>query len=310
MPTFGFKLPNCGGMMARPEWTTPANILRLARRAAELGFDSVWLHDHYVAPREYDHLPLVPALDPLTVMSYVTAAVPGITVGTAALVLPLREPVALAKQMVTVSEFAPGRVVFGVGAGQYESEFEAFGSTAFGRRGKVVEESLTLIGRLMSEDRITFDGEFRQLRDARIQPLPATRPPIWVAGNAPPAIRRAARHGDGWICAARAEPEVAELVRLARTSREKAGGGPFTVALSTTVARAERGGRSGPKLHEHKHNITGDAAAVAAAIDRYAEAGVDHVILTFATDTLDALVEDMQWFAENVVGVTAGRAAV
>jgi probable F420-dependent oxidoreductase len=309
MPTYGFKLPNCGGMMARPEWATPETILRLAGRAADLGFHSVWLHDHFVAPKEYDHLPQVPALDPLTVMSYLTAAVPGITVGTAALVLPLRDPVALAKQMVTLSEFAPGRVVFGLGAGQYESEFEAFGSDAFGKRGKVVEESLSLIGTLLSQDRVTFDGEFRRLRDARIQPLPSSRPPVWVAGNAPPAIRRAARLGDGWICAARSEDEVAESVRLVRATRQKAGGGPFTVALSTTVVRGERGGRSGPKLHEHRRTISGDAVTVAATMDRYAAAGVDHVILTFSTDTVDALVEDMEWFAENVVGATAGRPA-
>jgi alkanesulfonate monooxygenase SsuD/methylene tetrahydromethanopterin reductase-like flavin-dependent oxidoreductase (luciferase family) len=309
MPTYGFKLPNCGGMMAQPDWATPETIMRLARRAADLGYHSVWLHDHFVAPKEYDHLPEVPALDPLTVMSQVTAVVPDITVGTAALVLPLREPVALAKQMVTLSAFAPGRVIFGLGAGQYESEFEAFGSDTFGKRGKVVEESLVLIGKLMAEDRVTFDGQFRQLRAARFEPRPVSRPPIWVAGNAAPAVRRAARLGDGLIIAARSEEEVVESVRFARQARDTAGGGAFPIALSTTVVRAERGGRGGPKLHEHKRNIAGTAAEVAAAMGRYAAAGVDHVILTFSTDTVDALVEDMEWFAENVAATTDRAAA-
>jgi probable F420-dependent oxidoreductase len=313
-PTFGLKLPNCGGMMCPPEWATPETILRLATRAAELDLHSVWLHDHFLVPTEFAHLPHAPGFDPLTVMGYLAASTQTIKIGTAALVLPLHEPVLLAKRMMTLESFAPGRTIFGVGAGQYESEFDAFGSDIFSKRGRVTEEYLNIVRALVSDGPVSFDGEFRRLRDARFEPRSGAigRPPVWVAGKAPVAIRRAARLGQGWICVNMPPEDVrhgADLIAETRAADTASADGEFTIAMSTTISRQSAGtARQDRKLHEHKTSFSGDATGVAETIGRYVAAGVDHFIVTFATETVEALLEDLEWFVREVVPVTADQA--
>ena len=99
-PHIGFKLPNCGGVMCNVEWATPANVVRLAGMARDLGYDSVWLHDHTVTPRELQHLDEPPFYEPLVVMAAIAGQVPDIVVGVATLILPFRDPVLLTKQML------------------------------------------------------------------------------------------------------------------------------------------------------------------------------------------------------------------
>jgi alkanesulfonate monooxygenase SsuD/methylene tetrahydromethanopterin reductase-like flavin-dependent oxidoreductase (luciferase family) len=222
------------------------------------------------------------------------------------MILPLNEPVSLARRMMTMQAFAPGRAIFGVGAGQYESEFSAFGSDLFRKRGKVTEEYLTLIRALHEGGTVTVPGEFRSVTDGVFHPGAQTvgRAPIWVAGNAPAAVRRAGRLGDGWICAARPLEDVRAGVQMVHEVVAGAGRDPdadFTVALSTTLVRVAPGRR--PRdggLHEHSRNISGGADEIADTLSGFAQAGVDHVILTFAVDELTDLKHDLEWFATAV----------
>jgi alkanesulfonate monooxygenase SsuD/methylene tetrahydromethanopterin reductase-like flavin-dependent oxidoreductase (luciferase family) len=301
---FGLKLPNCGGILCPPEFADPATIDRIASAAVDAGFDSVWLHDHMAVPAELAHLERPDFLEPLVVASHLATAFPSLTVGFAAIVLPFRDPVLLAKQITTLATFNPGRVIAGVGIGRYESEFEALGLDSYHRRGAVSDEWLTIIRALLDGERaVTIDGPTRQLREAVVYPKRRgpSDPAIWVAGNSRPGALRAARFGDGWLTAAVPVDEVLEM----RAVIDKARGGvttPFTLALSATVKRS-RGSEAevdGHRLHTHTSAIQGDTDAVAEQLSGYTVAGVTHFVLSLGTGPLDALLEDVAWFGVEV----------
>lgn len=310
-PHFGFKLPNCGGVLCETDWARPETILELAATAHELGYDSVWLHDHLLTPRELQHLTQPPFYEPMTVMSAVAAAVPEVKVGVATLILPLRDPVLLAKQIMTMEHFFPGRTIIGVGLGQYESEFQAFGSDSYRSRGRVANEHLDIIEALLAEGPATVTGASRSVVEAEAypKPTPGEGPTIWVGGNSDAAAKRAARYGTGWISSGALSPQDVEAqMDSIQPQRE-----PFHAVLTATVARevapaeAEESGEH--RIHQHASVIAGDAAHVAGQIGSYHEAGVSHFLLTFRSADLDAVRAQMRWFMSDVLPlVDEGRA--
>ena len=136
---FGFKLPNCGGVLCPPAWARPDVIDHMAASAIAAGFDFRWLHDHLVVPGELRHLGEPDYFEPIVTMSRLATIFPQVSIGTATIVLPFRDPVLLTKQMTTLSAFHPGRLIFGVGLGRYESEYESLGLDLYHTRGKVDE---------------------------------------------------------------------------------------------------------------------------------------------------------------------------
>jgi probable F420-dependent oxidoreductase len=169
----------------------PRAVARLAQRAEALGFDAVWLPDHPLPPGPYGPIAgggsYGGVFEALTLLAHIAALTSRITLGTSVLILPLREPVLLAKQVATLERLAPGRVVLGVGAGWQRDEFAALG-VPFGERGARTDDALHLIERLHSTD--DDRGVFA--------PRPTARVPIMVGGVSDAALRRAARAGDLW----------------------------------------------------------------------------------------------------------------
>jgi probable F420-dependent oxidoreductase len=305
--SIGFKLPNCGGVLCRPEWATPATIHDLAARADRLAFDGVWLHDHLVTPRELRDLGPLSFYEPLITMATLAQAFPRLTVGVATVVLPLRDPVLLAKQIGTLDGFFPGRLIFGLGAGRYESEFEAVGVDLFQQRGKVSKEYLEIIGALLTEDPVTYEGAFRQLADVSMHPKPAgpARSPIWYAGNAPVAAARAGRHADGWIGATLSPGEFSAIIGPMLRARDSVGRDPsdFSIAVSATVerSRAVATASNVEPLHQHASTITGSTDQIAAQLNHFVAIGATHFLLSLRADQLDQLEDDMEWFAAEVL---------
>lgn len=297
----GYKLPNCGGVLCPPEWATVETIDAVARLAVGFGFDSLWLHDHLLTPAELSHLDRPAAYEPIVLATHLGALFPQVEIGVATLLLPLRDPVVLAKQLVTTDALLDGRFIAGLGAGRYASEFTAFGSTAFGRRGAVVGEHLEILRRLLSQPEATFAGEFRSVSGAAMWPKPpAGRPRLWVAGQVPAALRRAARYGDGWIGASISAEEVETargslLATLQETGRDPSG---FTLAVSLTVDPVGAGGREA--LHTHRQSIGGTTPEIVERLLEYVSAGASHFMLTFPAATVDELEQMMRWFITEV----------
>jgi probable F420-dependent oxidoreductase len=158
-------------------------------RVEELGVDSLWLSEMVFGS----------LVEPFAGMAYALSRTARLKVGTGVAVLPGRHPVLVAKQLASLAGLAPGRVlpVFGLQPAQ-AAERGLFQVPA-GRRAAVFDESLRLIRLLLTQERVSWHGEFFTVDDAHIGPLPAKPLDIWLGGSAPGALRRAGRLADGWL---------------------------------------------------------------------------------------------------------------
>lgn len=186
-----------------------------ARRAGELegmGFSSLWVPDHVVTFESYkplyhyDPSGMPPFsgrqgwYDPLWVLAAAASTTTRIRLGTGVVILPERNPVLFAKEVVALDHLSSGRLDIGVGVGWCPEEFAALG-VPFERRGARADEYITAMRRLWTEDLATLHGEFVEFTDVIALPKPIQRPspPVIIGGQSPAALRRVAKHGDGWI---------------------------------------------------------------------------------------------------------------
>jgi probable F420-dependent oxidoreductase len=190
----GVNLPNHG------PGANGASVRDAAARANELGFHSVWVGDHTVRPGPTDRWPF-PAhyewLDPLLSLTWAASAAPDVQLGTAVLVLPLRDPIPLAKQIASLNHLTRQQVLLGVGIGWMKEEFDALGRS-FVKRGQRSEEMVQAMRQLWMSLAPTFHGEFITLNGLGMNPLPERLPVVLWGGHSPAALRRVARIGDGW----------------------------------------------------------------------------------------------------------------
>lgn len=221
-------------MMVRPD-----ALAVTARAADEMGFDCLWVPDHLVFGEDIkDRYPYnengrapfstaTPFMEPLATLAYVAAVTERIKLGTAIYILPLRNPVVTAKVAATVDVLSKGRLVFGIGVGWMEEEFTTAGEE-FHTRGARTDESIHVMKALWTEDEAEYNGRYYTFGPVRLEPKPvqSPHPPIVIGGETEPALRRAARLGDGWIGmyhdAKSVEPKV-EALRLYRGEAGRAG---------------------------------------------------------------------------------------
>jgi alkanesulfonate monooxygenase len=149
-----------------------------SRKANEMGLD-LWVIDHLLhAPGLYG----MSWLEPMTVLTHAAAVAPDVWIGTGILVLPLRDPVVLAKEVATLDFLSGGRFQFGIGPGWYPPEFTATG-TDVSERGARTDEILDAIRLLLTETNVSFEGRFYRFSDVTIEPRPPKMPQVWVAGG-------------------------------------------------------------------------------------------------------------------------------
>jgi alkanesulfonate monooxygenase len=191
--TFGIAARN---FTAYPQMPDPKGLLEYGVRVEELGYDSLWVWDHMLLGVE----PNFPILDSLTTLTAIAARTTKLKVGTGILVLPLRNPVALAKQLSSMDQFSGGRLIMGMASGWYKREFDAMG-IPFEKRGKLMDENLEILNRLWSEHKV--DGKYMQhnISAAVMYPKPVQQPriPILIGGYVDRVLQRAATAGDGWL---------------------------------------------------------------------------------------------------------------
>ena len=200
-------------------------------RAEQLGFHSAWVQEQILA------LGSAPTLDPLGTMTYAAACTERLRLGCAVFVTPLHNPVHLAKAIATLDNLSHGRVEVGVAAGGAARPFAAFGIdpnvpvTRF-------NEGLALMKALWSEAEITFDGRFWKLEGASMEPKPVQRPhpPIWIGGNHPNALRRAARLADGFFGAgSQSTAQFAQQTPVVRDALAELGRDPSSFRFAKRV---------------------------------------------------------------------------
>lgn len=241
LPLLGFGLPVSGS------WATPTTMIRMARRAEELGYDSLWTFQRVLGPTVAETAPTVagrnPGARPLDDPSYrsvhdavlplafVAGHTERIRLGTATVCAPFTPPVLLAKAMTTLDHLSGGRITVGVGIGWLEHEYVAAG-VPFERRGDRMEEYLRCLEVLWTQDPVEFTGEFYTVPRSQFGPRPVQRPhpPVLVGGAAPAALRRAGRLSQGWICSSGQDLDrIEESIGYVRAGAVEAGRDPDAV---------------------------------------------------------------------------------
>jgi probable F420-dependent oxidoreductase len=198
-------------------------IATYGARAEELGFDSLWAWDHmFLGTRRP-----FPFLESLSTLVLLARATERVELGTGILVLPLRNPAVLAKTAATVDIISGGRLTLGMAVGWYEREFEACG-VPFGRRGRIFEENLELLGRFWSGELVSGEVRGMEFRNALMLPRPARspRPRLLVGGYVDKVLRRVAERSDGWLTYFYAPPEFEVAWKKIRAYAEEAGRDP------------------------------------------------------------------------------------
>ncbi len=311
MPTtFGTSMPSRGDM------ASPENLRTLAQRAESLGFDSVWVSDHIILPRKVDSFypyaadgvatfrPDEDYYDPLATLNFLAGCTQKIRLGTHVLILPYRNPVVTAKMLSTLDVLSGGRVILGAGVGWMEEEFQALGLDTYAQRGAVTDEYIQLFKELWTKDEPEFQGEHYQLSGMGFMPKPVQKPhpPIWIGGHTNPAIRRAAKYGDGWMPIGLRPPailepeELAEKIARLRRLTVRAGRPEDAVSLcfSTGVTFDDSPGAT-------RRMMSGRAEQIAADLRQYQDLGVRNFILGFPGESVAALDEAMEQFSKQVM---------
>jgi probable F420-dependent oxidoreductase len=320
---FGVFLPS---FIVNGEQTDhPARIRAFARRAEELGFDSLWITDHIITAYRFYR---VSWLDSLMTLSHVAAVTENVDLGTSILIAPVRQPAVLAKEIATLHYLSGNRYIYGIGTGWYGPEFEACGVHK-SERGARTDEVVEATTALWAGPDVEYHGKYYDLDGVTVEPHLSQPPPVWAAGGSqlpheqsperprmhPNVLRRIAR-SDGWIARPTCPPElIASDLELITAARAEAGQDkPFTVAHENFTWIEERGSkdevtaiqqqRFGQIVSDERPweyidavYMPGTVDEIQAKVQARIDAGAEYLML----HTLNADLEQLELIAKHVV---------
>jgi probable F420-dependent oxidoreductase len=261
---------------------------------------------HYPYTLDRKHPSGGDALETFSILGVVAGATERLRLVTSVLVLPYRNPVLTAKMVASLDVLSGGRVTLGVGVGWLKEEFEALDSPDFERRGAVTDEWLAIFKALWTRSPASFQGKFYSFADIRAEPFPVQKPhpPIWVGGHSPAALRRSARHGDGWhpvgaVAASPLPPEEMKthLGTLKKLTHE-AGRDFSALTISYKAPLYDTGI---PDRDSRRRSFSGTAAEIAADIRAFADIGVHEMIFDFRGNSIAGSIEGLQRFSSEVL---------
>ena len=317
-------------------------LRRVCETAEELGFHAVSADDHIVFDGSYVSCGSVDAVGPgedhdkleiMTALSFAAAWTERVRLLAGVLLVPIREPILLAKQTSTLDFLSGGRLIVGAGLGGLVGpadhdasvisrirrgnrvrEYEAF--NVRGNRAPLLEEHLRAMLAIWSEDRATFRGEHIAFEELEVFPKPVQKPhpPLWIGGRSGPARQRAADIGDAWypsqIPAAQYGEGVAD-VRARRTALGRGEPTDYPVNLFASLARSDGaavdlgmrtvGGQFTTRQDFDSRTIMGSPATFVRRLAEYRDAGVNLVELKLLYDSIDDMVEMMRILADEVL---------
>ncbi len=240
-------------------------IRAYGRQVEELGFRHVMAYDHVVGADPAVHRGWDGPYDVRTtfhepmVMFGFLAALTSLDLVTGIIILPQRQTALVAKQAAEVDLLSGGRFRLGVGLGWNQVEYEALGQE-FRTRGRRIEEQVTLMRRLWTEESVTHEGEFDRVTGAGLAPLPVQRPiPVWFGAQSERAYRRAGRLADGWFPQVSPGPELERAREIVDAAAREAGRDPARLGMEGRVS------------------WRGDAGRLAEQAERWRAAGATHL---------------------------------
>lgn len=320
---FGVFLPSF--IVPGRERSHPDAIRSFAQRAEELGFDSLWITDHIITAHRFYR---VSWLDSLMTLSHVAAVTSQVKLGTSILILPVRQPAVLAKEIATLHYLSGNRYIYGIGTGWYGPEFTACGVDK-SERGARTDEVLAASLELFSGEPVDYLGRFYSLDGVTVEPRLDPLPPVWAAGGSQlahatspeaatmnPNVLRRISEADGWIARPTCPPElIASDLGLIRQARADAGRtSPFTAAHENFTWIEERGSaddirtvqqaRFGDIVSDERPWGYIDEVYMPGTIDdiqRKVQARVDAGVEYMMLHTLSADIEQLELIAKHIV---------
>ena len=296
------------GAALLPE-TTPASFFRWVDLCEESEVDSIWLSER-LASRQ-------PALEPMTAMAAIAGRTERIKFGMNVVLLPLRDPLVLAKECATIDYLSDGRLLpaFGVGA-LNAPEWRATGREPRGR-GAIADEMIDLMARLWEEDEVTFEGEHFRYEAASISPRPVQQPlPLWIGGSSDAAVARTALRGTGWLAGIQTPAQVAPVVTKIKAAAAAAGrtidedhygaGFPFRFGSweDDAITRTAKAYSRLAALDPQALFAVGGADEIVARAQEYVACGISKFVLRpLATSDEDAYAQTQRLIEEVLPAV-------
>jgi probable F420-dependent oxidoreductase len=289
------------GVITPGEFQTAEAVKSMALALENAGLDACYVTDHPAPSAEWLHANGHDAIDPFTALSFVAANTSRLMLHTNIVVMAYRNPFLTAKAAASLQVLSSGRFILGVGAGYQKVEFDALG-VDFHKRGKLFDDALETIHMAWNGGVVVKEGMGFNATGNEPRPVPSPKPPIWIGGGSPAAVKRAARSGDGWspffaaptMTAANQESGIhtveqlgENITQLIEMRAELGRIGPFDVAIGSRAKLDFKTRETADKYIESVHEL----AAV----------GVTWVMIEAPHPSRQAYVENVQWFGEEVI---------
>ncbi len=331
---FSVGLPTCmEGMMYPVPFITPEQIIEVAQHAEKLGYHSVWGNDHMTTQKYVRKEFSVPPNFWEVLITLTAIASHTTTLGVASGVLVpamRRDIVVLAKQLATLDQFSQGRLMVGVGVGAYREEFEALQPGWVAKRSEILEEAIQCLQQLFTEHNSTWSGNYYHYQGVEMYPKPVQNPlPIYVGGNNPNSLMRAAKYGQAWLGAGMPVHQMCAAVKRLRQLAEEIGRFPENIEVAPQFAACIDRTHdlaltrfTGSQMYRHLVSLSGStlkdqvddgvkfedmdligtATEIAERVNEYQAVGVDHICgILFIANSVSEFKDQMQWFAEEVI---------
>ncbi len=314
----GFNVASKGSL------ATLENVVKMAQTGEDMGFDIVGVSDHVVVPKTIDSMyPYSDTgefaerfgassasgqyMDQLTTLSYIASITSRIRLLTSVMVLPYRSPVLTAKMLSTIDVLSQGRLIVGCGIGGMKEEFEALGVPPYEERGAVADEYLKVFKELWTNENPSYEGKYCSFSDITFAPRPVQtpHPPLWIGGESPPALRRAAALGDAWfpICSNPRFPvgtiaQLAGYMERVRDNARKIDRDPDTMDFAYSVNW--NNDLEAQIVNGERRILTGKPGQIVEDIKKLEDMGVRHLMLNLQEDTIDKAMAKMYRCAHNI----------
>ena len=277
------------------------NQLKIAIKAEQLGFKSVWASDHIIIPQEWkgrfsDIFP-----DPFIMLTAISQNTSKITLGTSAIILPYRNPIIVAKMLSTLDNLCNGRLICTVAPGWMKEEFDILGVPYEGRIHKT-EEFIKILKNLWSENPDPFEGEFYTFKNVSFQPKPLQdKLQIWMGGNADGAIQRAVEYADGWqpiwFSPEELQNKILFLEKYADEKKVNINREIYNISLRNRIlitADKDNGNNPNTALIGQKNEVFDKILA-------YRDLRIKEVVLDFISPNIDEILETMEIVGKELI---------
>jgi probable F420-dependent oxidoreductase len=299
---YGMQLPiQAQSTVFAADWERdagPAELTRIAQACDRSGFFYVAVCDHVCVPRERAAAMSTTWYDTVATLGYLAAATTHVRLMSHVYILPYRHPLLSAKAFATLDALSGGRVILGVGAGHLEGEFAILG-VDFKRRGKLLDEAIDLVKKAFLDEYPSHDGPTWPVHEVGQAPRPVQRPrpPIWVGGSTPAALKRAALRGDGWLPQGTPRAEMPQAIATIREHRAKTLGADVPIEIGTMSEWLYVGT---PSFDVGANARTGTPDELAAHLRGLKDIGVHHFGVRFRARSCQELIDQIDAFGSGV----------